>query len=373
MRKKRRNIHIIPSLGYGGAESFLLRLIPHLDNENIVITLYHTKYDKKRIRNLNLSYITLDPYKTSYKDILLFIKLLFSLNKGDIIFTWLYISDLIGSLIKLIFFWKNFKLIWNIRNSIIDRKQYSIYAYLSFNLLRKLFMSIPHRILFNSERAMNEHIKKGYSRSKSSVIYNGFESLSKIKNPKNDPKTFEIIYVARYHKQKNYSLLISSISEFKKIYKGPFNLHLVGKNIDLKNKDLIQNLVKFNLLENVILHGLISPKEVHDLFSVSDITLLLSSYGEAFPNVLAEAMLYGTIPIATDVGDAKQIIRNHGKSINKDSTPKEIASLIKEYALLKLNKPIKWKAITNDCANFSENRFKIKNTAEKFNKLSKIL
>ena len=53
MNIKKRNIHIIPSLGYGGAEPFLLRLIPLMDEENIVITLYHTQYDKERIKNKN--------------------------------------------------------------------------------------------------------------------------------------------------------------------------------------------------------------------------------------------------------------------------------------------------------------------------------
>ena len=58
MNIKKRNIHIIPSLGYGGAESFLLRLIPKMDEENIVITLYHTQYDKERIKDKKLGLTT---------------------------------------------------------------------------------------------------------------------------------------------------------------------------------------------------------------------------------------------------------------------------------------------------------------------------
>ena len=105
---KRRNIHIIPSLGYGGAESFLLRLVPYLNHENIIITLYKTNHDKERINNSDFKYITLDPFQSSLKDTFQFLKLLFSLNKNDTVYTWLYISDLIGSIIKLIFFWKDF-------------------------------------------------------------------------------------------------------------------------------------------------------------------------------------------------------------------------------------------------------------------------
>ena len=106
MVNKKRNIYIIPSLGYGGAESFLLRLIPHMNNENIIITLYHTQFDKKRIRDKNAAYITLDPLRTSIGDFLKFLKLVISLNVNDTIFSWLYISDLFASCLKLLLFWK---------------------------------------------------------------------------------------------------------------------------------------------------------------------------------------------------------------------------------------------------------------------------
>ena len=48
----------------------------------------------------------LDPFQASLKDTFQFLKLLFSLNKNDTVYTWLYISELIGSIIKVIFFGK---------------------------------------------------------------------------------------------------------------------------------------------------------------------------------------------------------------------------------------------------------------------------
>ena len=97
---KRKNIYIIPSLGYGGAESFLLRLIPHMKYENIIITLFNTKYDKDRLKNIKVKYITLDPLRTSIKDLYSFFQLAFSLNKKDTIFSWLYIADLFASFLR---------------------------------------------------------------------------------------------------------------------------------------------------------------------------------------------------------------------------------------------------------------------------------
>ena len=65
-------------------------------------------------------------------------------------------------------------------------------------------------------------------------------------------------------------------------------------------------------------------------FSKCDITLLLSSYGESFPNVIAEAMLYGTFPIATNIGDTKNIVQSFGDVISKETSSLEISELIYE-------------------------------------------
>ena len=90
----------------------------------------------------------------------------------------------------------------------------------------------------------------------------------------------------------------------------------------------------------VKLHGTLSPKEVHKLFAISDISLLFSSFGESFPNVLAESMIYGTIPIATGVGDAGYIISNFGEIIRSISP--EISEIILKYANLKINSSEIW-------------------------------
>ena len=367
---KRKNIYIIPSLGYGGAESFLLRLIPYMKYENIIITLFNTKYDKNRLKNIKVKYITLDPFRTSINDLYSFFQLAFSLDKKDTVFSWLYIADLFASFLKIFLFWKKFKLIWNVRNTIIDIHQYSLASYFSYFILKSLLNRIPYKIIFNSKESMNQHIKNGYYKEKCFLVHNGFTRHASINNKKNKNTSFNIIYVARLHKQKNHQLLFESLKILRKKYKFDFNLHLVGKNVDRNNFKLVQKLKELNIYQNIILHGLLEQTSVHELFSKCDITLLLSNYGESFPNVIAEAMLYGTFPIATNIGETSYIVDCFGDIIPINENPIVISSLIYKYYLEKKNNFNFWTKRIEDCQEFSYNRFKIEKIAERFLSIS---
>ena len=68
---------------------------------------------------------------------------------------------------------------------------------------------------------------------------------------------------------------------------------------------------------NVILKGLIS--EPRSLMHECDYTVLVSDYGEGFPNVLGESLSVGTPCISTDVGDASLILKTSGKVVKKRS------------------------------------------------------
>ena len=165
-------------------------------------------------------------------------------------------------------------------------------------------------------------------------------------------------------------MLFESLKILRKKYKFDFNVHLVGKNIDRNNLKLVQKLKELKIYKNTILHGLLDQESVYELFSKCDITLLLSNYGESFPNVIAEAMLYGTFPIATNIGETSNIVCSFGDIIPINQSPKEISKLIYKYYLDKKNNFNFWTQRIKDCQDFSYDRFKIQTIAKKFLSIS---
>ena len=53
-------------------------------------------------------------------------------------------------------------------------------------------------------------------------------------------------------------------------------------------------------------------KNIEAYYSMADIIIVPSAFGEGFSNVLAEGMLTNLLPVATDIGDAKKIIGKTG-------------------------------------------------------------
>ena len=84
----------------------------------------------------------------------------------------------------------------------------------------------------------------------------------------------------------------------------------MGSNIDQNNKELVNLIDEYKLNHRVHLVG--ERNDIPLFMNSIDLLVLCSSYGEAFPNVLNEAMSCGTPCVTTNIGDSALIVGNTG-------------------------------------------------------------
>ena len=305
-------VHFVPNLSSGGAETFLLRLIQELPGHHTVVTYWRDKGCYNDFIPDNANHISINPLRLRFWDLILLYVKLQNLSSSDRVFSWLYMSDFIASILWLLSYSK-FKLIWNIRNTIVYRSQYSLFSLFCFHISRTIFNKIPSSVVYNSFNSMEQHSQLGYPKRNSVVIYNGYKDYSSASNNNLQlpADCLNITCVARLHPQKNHRFLFESLSFCLDI---PFKIHLVGLNLSHSNSSLVSTLDKY-IKGRYHLYGVRNQPFVHDLFARSDLSILASKYGEAFPNVVAESMLQGCYPICFDVGVARKIVGDHGSCI----------------------------------------------------------
>ena len=177
---------------------------------------------------------------------------------------------------------------------------------------------LPSVIVSCSERAAHVHEKLGYSGGKFVIIPNGYDvskfspqpgARSALHKEWVVPHGAPVIgAVARWDPQKDHANLLSALA----LLAGRgvnFRCMLVGPGLERANVDLWTLIAENRLEDKVALLG--SRNDIPAVMSALDL-LVLSSYAEAFPNVVAEAMACGTPCVVTDVGDAALIVGNTG-------------------------------------------------------------
>ena len=201
----------------------------------------------------------------------------------------------------------------------------------------RLSKVIPKKIISCAQGAIKAHTDLGYDREKIVVIGNGYDlstfninsnSRSAIREELNIGKHPVLGMVGRYDPQKNHEGLLEALSLIKKQGYN-FDLVLVGRDLNEKNKELLHKIKKLDLYDQV--HLLDQRSDIPNIMNALDIHILSSSYGEGFPNVIAEAMACGTPCIATDIGDSAVIIGDSGWIVSENNSEELANAIIKGF------------------------------------------
>ncbi len=310
-------LHIITGLGDGGAEHTLYKICKYdFKNKHIVISL---KGRDKYFPLLNKIGVKVFCLNFKYYSIIKFFFLVNSIRKlkPDITQTWLVHADFVGGMAS--FLAGNKKIIWNIRYSNFELGKTKMMTMLIIKLLSKLSYIIPRKIVIVSKKAINIYEKQGYNKNNFIFIPNGYDLLSlkqdsekrKVFIAKNNLKNKKFIIgnVARYDPKKDHLNLLNALSILRN-KKIEFSCMLAGNNIDRYNLKLMKDINKLKLTRHIKLLG--QKNNISEVMNGIDVYVQSSSFGEGFPNVVAEAMACKTPCIVTDVGDASLIVGNTG-------------------------------------------------------------
>ena len=338
-------IHIITSLGDGGAEHTLYKICKYdISNKHIVISLKGPGKYFSLLSSLGIKVYCLNFKFYSIYKFLILINLLRSL-KPDIVQTWLVHADLIGGVAAQLAGIKN--IIWNVRYSNFKIGKAKLTTILIIKLLTKLSFFIPELIIIVSKRAKKIYEIEGYDKRKFKFIPNGYD-LSYLKPNIIEKKIFQkknnykkqvplIGNIARYDPKKDHLNLLNALS-FLRHKKIDFFCFLVGSKINVKNIRLVSEIKRLKLSKYIKLLG--QNNNILQVMNGLDLYIQSSSYGEGFPNVVAEAMACGTPCVVTDVGDASFIVGKTGWIVppnNSNKLAKALEKAINEVITKKIN------------------------------------
>jgi glycosyltransferase involved in cell wall biosynthesis len=366
-------LHIITSLLDGGAEGVMYRLCCHDKmNEHLVVSLrgqgkYGTLLSKQGIKIYTLD---MKPGKFSIIALYKLIKILKN-EKADIVQTWLYHADFFGGIAARLAGVSN--LIWNVRHSDFNKGYTKKSLLILIKVLAKLSYFLPKKIIFCSKNSIKLHTRIGYQGYKMKYVPNGYDiqkfrpsSLKKFISRKKVNMNNRITLlgcVARFHPQKDHKNLLRALNILKKD-KIFFKCILVGFNINKKNKILVNLIKEFNLENETILLG--SQKNIDKIMRKIDIHILASEYGEAFPNVVAEAMASGTPCVVTDVGDSSLIVGKTGWTVKTRNSKLLAYSIMKA---IKKSKSKEWDFQCKTARNRIVNKFTMEKMIDNYNKI----
>jgi glycosyltransferase involved in cell wall biosynthesis len=313
---------IITGLSTGGAEMMFFKVLERLDAwfAPHVISLTTLGEIGSHIQMLGIPVEALG-IQPGAPSLLSFCRLVERLKtlKPDVVHTWMYHADLFGGLAARLA--RVPAVAWGIRNSNLDRDKTKLATRVVASACAQVSRWVPDRILICSEGARQVHVDLGYAADKMVVIPNGFDLArfqpdalrrSAVRTELGVGDDVPLIgLIGRFDPQKNHAGFFEAAGC---LYRRLPTVHFVlaGTGIDEGNRALMRMVETAGVGHVTHLLGLRS--DIPHLMAALDV-LASSSYGEAFPNVLGEAMASGVPCVVTDVGDSAYIVGDTGRVV----------------------------------------------------------
>ncbi len=300
-----RILHMISSLGVGGAESMLVKLVCGMDRDRFENQIISLKGDGPLGKPLAAAGI---PVHHGFGS-LVHVPRRF---QPDWIQGWMVHANLASLFSKA--FVANAKVAWNCRHTLDDLSMEKARTRGLIRLSARLSNGADV-IVHNSVAGAEDHEAIGYPREKRRVIPNGFQTETFQPNEQARRAFREklgvpddailIGNVARFHAMKDQGQLLRALPGL------PPNCWavIVGRGVD-ESEELLELAAREGIRDRVRLVG--QQSDASKVYPALDLFCLCSRAVEGFPNVVGEAMSCGVPCVVTDVGDAALVIGETG-------------------------------------------------------------
>ncbi len=351
-----RILHVAPGLNVGGAEHILLRLaLSGRDRgaHHIVVSMSGLGIISEKLKSENLTVFELGmtgPW--SIVRAVRELRRIIAITRPDIIQGWLYYGNLLSSLASLGSY--RIPVVWSIHGP-YEKRLTGLILHLIHRISGLFSRLLAVAVVCPSKRAIDTHVRAGYSRQLFRRIPNGCDVekfspyaphlyRSSLAIPRMPKGVFVIGMVARYDPYKDHTTVIKAVAQMKELCRTPVSLSLVGYGIEISNEPLMTLVRSFGLESDVHLLG--ERDDIPDLMRSFDVHVL-ASINEAFPVVLLEAMASGTPCIASDVGDNSMIIGDCGWIIPRGD-PDQLCQALME-AQRGCRDTVEWSRLKEKC------------------------
>jgi glycosyltransferase involved in cell wall biosynthesis len=311
-----RILFLLNSLQHGGAERQLVNLLYGLDRRRFrstVVTYYRGGTWEERVRQMP----GVELHCLGLKNRFDLAGMIFSLlriirkTKPDILYGILGDACTLALIHGRVFGRR--KVIWGLRSTNVDSSQYSLSSGWVYRINAYLSKWVD-RIIANSLTGSKYHVDRGYARDRIVVICNGIDTEHFSPQPEKGADlrrtwgfghdTPLIGRVGRLDPMKDYPTFLKAAT----ILTGrrpDARFVIAGGGSGQMLNDLKALSASLGLGERVLWLG---PREdLPAIYSTCTFTSS-SSFGEGFPNVVAESLACEVPCIATDVGDSARVV-----------------------------------------------------------------
>ena len=316
-------MHVITSLGVGGAETMLARLVSRDTAGSVshsVVSLKPGGALRTRLEDAGIPVrdVGIGRRRGVLAGLVRLARIMRT-TRPAVVQSWLYHADLLATLaLALSGRRAATRLLWGVRCSDMDLRQYGYSTRCTLKLLA-LLSSWTDLVLCNSDAGLAAHERLGYRPPRWRVIPNGLD-LDRFRPHSGERAairaelglsggSFVVGMCARVDPMKDHDNFVKAAATFAETAPEA-RFVLVGAGTDKAGSALDRAIASSGIGERFVLLG--QRQDIGQVYAAFDVATLTSAFGEGFPNVLAEAMACGLPCVATDVGDSASIIGESG-------------------------------------------------------------